>query len=153
MPPSNPILMTKFQTISWLNYMRLWKDPPNEYICGPTASKYIYGMYVCTSFCARKFLSFEKLCVHFVPLADFFKTSKISEISECLFVQLSILTDCLLQALIQASQSSAGLLVIHPLWTLRVSVQHNQVMNLLTWYPLCFSILMVNSFFLSWHGY
>jgi hypothetical protein len=76
-------------------------------------SIYMARMYL--QFCARKFLSFEKLCVHFVPLADFFKTSKISEISECLFVQLSILTDCLLQALIQASQSSAGLLVIHPL--------------------------------------
>jgi hypothetical protein len=102
-----PILITKFQTISWVNYMRLWKDPPNEYICAPTASK-AYIWHVCTYFRARKFLSFDKLFVCFVLLSDFFKTTKISEISECLFVWLSILRGCLLQALIQASQSSAG---------------------------------------------
>lgn len=77
-------------------------------ICVDLQQVYIWHVCMYLQFCARKFLSFEKLCVHFVPLADFFKTSKISEISECLFVQLSILTDCLLQALIQASQSSAS---------------------------------------------
>ncbi len=89
--PSNPILMTKFQTISWVNYMRLWKAPPNEYICAPTASKHIYGMYVPT-FVPGNFWALTNYLSTLCGWLTSSKLVKISEISECLFVWLSILT-------------------------------------------------------------